>query len=79
VRLELRRRVLSDLLQGERLVLTWNRTSVPHATITLPPFGDLRAITVRLDHDVTTQFHGMTQEVLDLYFEADDAVEEIAM
>lgn len=79
VRLELRRRVLSDLLQGERLVLTWNRTTVPHATVTLPPFGDLPAIMVRLDHDVTTQFHGMTQDVLDLYFETDDAVEEIAM
>lgn len=37
------------------------------------------AITGRLDHDVTTQFQGMTQEVLDLHFETDDAVEEIAM
>lgn len=79
VPLDGKRRVLADLLQGERVILTWKGVTAPHATIMLPAFGDLSPITVRLDRDVTTQVHGVSREILDLYYRADDTVEDVAL
>ena len=65
--LEVQRRILSDLLQGERVTLTWHgatskrvkgkrqKRDARYATLTLPAFGDLPPITMRADRDVTRQ------------------------
>jgi DNA invertase Pin-like site-specific DNA recombinase len=79
VPLDGRRQVLADLLQGERVTLTWRKAKVPYATIMLPAFGMLPPIAVRIDRDVTTQIHGISREVLDIYYQTDDVIEDIAL
>jgi hypothetical protein len=45
--LERKRAVLSDLLQGGRVVVRWKGVKIP--TITLPAFGALPLVTVEID------------------------------
>jgi DNA invertase Pin-like site-specific DNA recombinase len=47
--LETKRQVLRDLLNGERVIVSWPKKKPAWAAITLPAFGDLPPITVRTD------------------------------
>lgn len=76
VTLERKRQVLADLLQGERVTVTWAKDYV---ALTLPAFGGLKAVTVRSDRDVWLQMEGITRDVMDLYYRTEDAVEEVGV
>lgn len=77
VPLEGKRQVLKDLLQGERVIITFR--SAKAQTIKLPAFGNLKPVEIRIDRDITTQIHGVSREVLDLYYQVEDAVEDVAL
>lgn len=69
VDLDGKRRILGDLLQGARVILSLERTQT---TITLPSFGDLPAVVVGL-------FQVTSQQVLDVIHQTDDVVEDVAL
>lgn len=77
---EQKRQVIRDLLRGERMVLGHVEPRTPRQGIlTLPSFGSLKPVKVRLDRDVTPQLHGVSREVLDVIYDVEDAVEDVAM
>lgn len=78
--LKARRKILADLLQGERAIVTAKETrKSKYYELRLPAFGSLAPVTVRLDRDITTQLHGVSREVLDLYYRSDDIVEHVSL
>jgi DNA invertase Pin-like site-specific DNA recombinase len=77
VPLEGQRQVLRDLLQGERVIVTWKTGREAHLTVTLPAFGDLPPVTLRTDCDVTTQLHGISRDALDEVYQTEDVAEDV--
>lgn len=67
VSLDDKRKILADLLQGQRVILAKHAN---HATITLPAFGPLVASKVRLDREITAQVHGISRDGLEIIYDA---------
>lgn len=75
VPLDGKRQVLRDLLQGERVIVTWAKG---HTTITLPSFGELAPVSLRCDRPVWEQMHGVSREVIEVIYDA-SKVEDVAL
>lgn len=77
--LDERRRALSDLLQGERVVLVRKGGKKGTPVISMPAFGQLPSVTVRLDQDITQQIKGVSRQAIDAIYRVEDVVEDVAM
>lgn len=80
VTLDTKRKLLGDLLGGERVVATWpkkgQRECSPYVTFALPPFGALPAVSVKSNEDVWQTMVGEPKGFMHLRYQVDDDVAE---
>jgi DNA invertase Pin-like site-specific DNA recombinase len=69
--LDVRRKVLGDILQGEKVSVSWSKG---HAVIKLSAFGGLAPVAVRTDRDPWTEMVGEAKGLVHLRHGVDDDI-----